>query len=339
VLFGESPQTRLVGIARLAASGELLEAKRRVEYFELPTRSYFTRCNSGRVPFEWTINPYRGCEYGCKYCYARYTHEFMELRNSQDFETKVFAKQWEPAVFRRELRRIRRESWIAIGTATDPYQPAERRHGITRRMLEILVKEQGRRLSLTTKSDLVTRDLELFAALAKANVFHIAVTITTMNEALARKLEPYAPRPSLRMAAVERLSKAGLKVGVLACPLLPGISDSEESIDAVASEAASAGAAYFASHVVFLKACAKQAFYPFLEENYPHLARIYRVRFGATAYLRGAYPEAIRERVRKARQRHGLGERFPEYLPDQWPQEPQMELPFADTNFTLQSTC
>src|SRR5438552_4981791 len=127
---------QLIGIAKLAAQSPTLEAKRQVEYKELPTRSYVARVTSDRVPFRWTINPYRGCEFGCKYCYARYTHEFMELRDGELFETRIFAKQWNALAFRRELRRMPFGEIIALGTATDPYQPAERRYNISRMMLE-----------------------------------------------------------------------------------------------------------------------------------------------------------------------------------------------------------
>ena len=150
----------LVGIARLAREGPLLEAKARVDYAELPTRRYFNRCTSPRVPFDWTLNPYRGCEFGCKYCYARYTHEFMEYRDGLEFERKIFAKSWDARAFRAELRRIDRRESIALGTATDPYQPAERRYLLTRRMLLEFAGESGYRLGLTTKSDLVARDAD-----------------------------------------------------------------------------------------------------------------------------------------------------------------------------------
>ena len=152
----------LVGIAKLAASSPLLEAKRRVEYRELPARSFITRCTAERMPFEWTINPYRGCEFGCKYCYARYTHEFMELRQPADFEEKIFAKVWDADAFRRELKKVRPGESIAIGSATDPYQPAERRYGIMRKMLEIFAEKRGYQVSITTKSDLVARDAESY---------------------------------------------------------------------------------------------------------------------------------------------------------------------------------
>lgn len=141
----------LKGIARLAASAPLADAKRAVEYFELPTRSILNRCASERVPFTWTINPYRGCEFGCKYCYARYTHEYMEL-DGAEFERKIFAKQHARFLLARELEREKvLGEHIAIGTATDPYQPAERQFGVTRAILETLASKNGLSLSITTK--------------------------------------------------------------------------------------------------------------------------------------------------------------------------------------------
>src|SRR6267378_4542001 len=138
-------------MARLAAQSPQLEAKRRVEYFDLASRSYITKCDSERVPFDWTINPYRGCEFGCKYCYARYAHEFMELRQPDDFERKIYVKHFDPARFREELRRIPQGASMCIGTATDPYQPAERRYRITREMLGVLAGTAGFRVGITTK--------------------------------------------------------------------------------------------------------------------------------------------------------------------------------------------
>src|SRR5215831_13452774 len=130
----ENRDMPLVGIARLASQSELLEAKRSVEYFEIPARSILNRTKPN-MPFQWTINPYRGCEFGCKYCYARYTHEFMEM-DAFEFEDKIYAKSAAAHLLRQELRRIDRKEHIAIGTATDPFQPAERRFGRTRAILE-----------------------------------------------------------------------------------------------------------------------------------------------------------------------------------------------------------
>jgi len=329
VFPSDSPTDRLVGIARLAAGSELLETKRRVQYFELPTRRFITRCASPRMPFQWTINPYRGCEFGCKYCYARYTHEFMELHGENDFEERIFAKQWSEASFRAELRKIGCEESIAIGTATDPYQPAERRYGVTRKILEAFAKERGRRLSLVTKSGLVARDASLLREVTRRNLLHVHLTVTTMDERLARLTEPYAPRPELRMEAVRTLAAAGVCVGVMASPLLPLINDSEESLDRVAASAAKAGATSFGGHVVFLKSCAARVFFPFLDKEFPHLLRRYRERFGESGFLRGAYPQRMAERVDRVRQRHGLARRFPDYQPEEWGDGEQLSLNFV----------
>src|SRR5438552_12917686 len=146
-------RTELVGIARLAAHSDLLEAKRRVEYFELPTRNFVGRCSGSRMPFVWTINPYRGCEFGCQYCYARYTHEYMEFE-PHAFEQKIFAKHGAGAMLRRELARGWGRGGIALGSATDPYQPAERRFLVTRDILTALADARGLEIGMITKSDL-----------------------------------------------------------------------------------------------------------------------------------------------------------------------------------------
>ena len=136
-------ESKLIGIARLAAEGESLRQGHEVEYFTLPVRSLLNRCTGVRMPFEWTINPYRGCEFACKYCYARYTHEFMEMRDGVDFEQKIYVKQHAANLLRQELRRVKPGEQIAIGTATDPYQPAERRFEVTRAILEELARHEG----------------------------------------------------------------------------------------------------------------------------------------------------------------------------------------------------
>ena len=157
------PATELVGIARLAASSPCADAKRGTEYFLLPVRSILNHCDSERVPFAWTVNPYRGCEFGCKYCYARYTHEFMELKNPMDFERKIFLKQNAAWLLQQELRQVRPGEQIALGTATDPYQPIERRTQITRSLLEVFAERRGFELGIVTKSTLIERDIDLLA--------------------------------------------------------------------------------------------------------------------------------------------------------------------------------
>lgn len=328
MLFADVAAPKLVGIARLAAQGDSLEAKRRVQYFDLPVRSYFARCPSGRVPFDWSLNPYRGCEFGCRYCYARYTHEFMELRGPLQFERQIYAKQWSEVDFRRQLRRIPSSQAIGIGTATDPYQPAERRFGITRKMLGVLAGERGRTLSLVTKSDLVARDADLLREISRGNILHVGITITTVDARLARLLESYAPAPELRLGALARLREAGVMAGVLANPVMPCLTDSRASLGALAAAARRAGAVSLHGGLLFLKPCAWKVFLPFLELHFPDLAPRYRALFGSGAFLRGEYEAEIREMVRDIRKEHGLTAEAPDYTPEAWPPEPQMTLAF-----------
>jgi DNA repair photolyase len=278
------------------------------------------------MPFLWTINPYRGCEFGCQYCYARYTHEFLELRDPRQFETRIFAKQFEPSAFRKELAAIPRDQAIAIGTATDPYQPAEARFHLTRGLLEVLSAERGRRFSLITKSSLIARDASLLAAIGRSNLLYVHITVTTMDTPLARLLEPRAPRPDLRIRALEQLSGRGVSAGVFASPVLPLLTDSIESLTAVAAAAAHAGASHFGGHALFLKPCSRQVFLPFLEQHFPHLVARYRSQFDRGAYLRGAYPQWIAARFEEIRKRYRLNRRPEEYLAPEQLGEPQLEL-------------
>src|SRR5204862_8155546 len=235
------PGERLVGIARLAAEGEAVDEGHNVEYITLENRSVLTRCLSPRMPFVWMINPYRGCEFACKYCYARYTHEFMEMRDGVDFEQKIYVKQHAADLLRQELRRVKAGEEIAIGTATDPYQPAERRFEVTRAILEEFARHEGLELGIVTKSNLVLRDIDLLQEIGRKNDISVHVTITTLNVDLARILEPRAPRPDLRLEAVRRLNQAGINAGVSCSPVIPEITDSPRDLDAVARATAEAG--------------------------------------------------------------------------------------------------
>src|SRR5260370_27884478 len=174
------PHPKLVGIGRMAGGGESLREGPKVEYFTLGTRSLLSRVVSGRnLPFTWAINPYRGCEFACKYCYARYTHEFMELRDGADFERKIFVKQQAAALLRSELKKVKRGEEIAIGTATDPYQPAERRFEVTRAILDELARHSGLAIGIVTKSNLVVRDTEILRRVGERNRISVSVTVTT----------------------------------------------------------------------------------------------------------------------------------------------------------------
>jgi DNA repair photolyase len=307
LLFGDSPSPGLIGIARLAAQSEVLEAKRTVRYFEIECRSVLNRVRPG-MPFAWSLNPYRGCEFACRYCYARYTHEFMELRDSTEFEDKIYAKSNLKTILRRELTRVDGSEGIAIGTATDPYQPAERRFRRTRGVLEVFSKVSGVNLSITTKSDLVKRDIDLLQVISRNNRLSVNVTVTTMDASLARELEPRAPRPELRLKAVRALADAGIAVGVFANPIIPLITDQEPRLDKLARAARDYGATWFGSGILFLQASSRRVFFPFVEQRFPHLLARYRERYESEPYLKGPYRDTIRQRVATIRERYGLDE-------------------------------
>lgn len=326
VLFPELARPGLVGIARLASEAEILDSKRRVHYFDLETRRFIGRASGRKMPFEWTINPYRGCEFGCKYCYARYTHEFMELRDTEQFEQLIYAKHFNRESFRHELARIPVRDGICIGTATDPYQPAERRYLNTQQILRVFALERGRTVSVTTKSDLIGRDVEILREIAKHNILHVCMTVTTTDENLARLLEPYAPRPSLRLQAIEKLSRVGIRVMVLHSPVMPLINDSRSNMSGVAKAAKEAGAVYIMCGVLFLKPCAQRAFFPFLEERFPKLLRKYKDRYERNGFLRGLYPDAIVKRMKEVREEFGLMDKPADYRPDGWTLEPELPL-------------
>ncbi|HEX4425428.1 MAG TPA: radical SAM protein [Terriglobales bacterium] len=311
-LFGEiSP--KLVGIARLAAQGDSLREGHDVEYFTLPVRSLLNRCSGARMPFDWTINPYRGCEFACKYCYARYTHEFMEMRDGLDFERKIYVKQHAANLLRQELRQVKAGEDIAIGTATDPYQPAEKRSEVTRTILEELSRHSGLHMGIITKSNLVVRDIELLSTIARNNRLFVNLTITTLNTDLARLLEPRAPRPDLRMEALRKLSQAGIPTGVSCSPVLPGITDSPRDLSALVQAAAQAGAKHIFANPLFLKPCSAAIFMPFLEKEFPKLADSYKQRYQGRAFVTEPYRKRLAELMQSLREKHGMGNRYERY--------------------------
>ena len=307
-LFPLSDKPQLVGIARLASQGDSLREGHKVEYFTLPAKSLLNRCTSRRgLPFAWTINPYRGCEFGCKYCYARYTHEFMEMRDGVAFEQKIYVKQHAAELLRQELRQVKPGEAIALGTATDPYQPAERRYQVTRSILEEFARHRGFELGIVTKSNLVVRDLDRLREVARMNRLSINMTITTLDADLARILEPRAPRPDLRLDAVRQLAAGGLTVGINCSPVLPGITDSPKNLEAVVQAAAAAGARHLFAGPLFLKPCSAAVFLPFLAENFPHLVENYRERYKDRAFLPPAYGKRLTQLMARLREKHGLG--------------------------------
>jgi len=319
------PATDLVGIARLAASSPRAEAKRGTEYFLLPVRSILNHCDSERVPFRWTINPYRGCEFGCKYCYARYTHEYMEL-DGGEFESKIFVKQDAGALMERELAAENtRGEHIALGTATDPYQPAEREFGATRAILEKMAAREGLILEITTKSNQIVRDIDLLRRIAERSTVRVNMSVACMRTRLARLLEPRAPRPDLRLEAVSRLRDAGIEVGVNAMPILPGLTDGEEDLDQLVRAVSASRALWIAGGVLFLMPSSLKQFLPFLGQKFPKLLLRYQEWYGRGGYAPERYRKEIAARFEKLRHKYGIGMR--PAMPAAQPQfSPQMAL-------------
>jgi DNA repair photolyase len=304
------PSPRLTGIARLASTGTTVGQGHDVEFRSVQVRSLLNHSVSKRMRSSFkTINPYRGCEFGCRYCFARYTHEFMELRKPEDFEQKIFIKQNAAWLLEQELRELHPATPIAIGTATDPYQPIERRAKVTRSLLEVFSSRSGLRIGIVTKSTLITRDIDLLEKIAERNELVINLTITTPDAKLARILEPRAPRPDLRLRTVSRLRKAGLATGILCSPLLPGITDTLEALDTMARRAKEADASFFAAEPLFLKPCSRETYLAFIREHFPKLESLYRFRFDGRAFVAETYRKRLEALVNLVKKRHGLGQR------------------------------
>ena len=298
-------------LAKSAAEAPLDSSGCLTEYRPLPCRSILNKTTSKRgMPFTHAINPYRGCEFACRYCYARYTHEFLELDDPQEFERKIYFKQNAAWLLSQELRRLKPGTEIALGTATDPYQPLERRQRITRSLLEVFAQSSGFSLGIVTKSALVTRDLDLLKQIAARHKLTVHLTVTTMNAKLARVLEPRAPRPDLRMETVAQLRQVGLRAGVMCSPLMPGINDSRGSIAAVARAAAQADAKFFAAGALFLKPCSLPTFFAFVREHFPRQLPAYERRYGKSAWVSAEYRERVAEVVESVRREYKLGRRY-----------------------------
>ena len=250
------------------------------EVTEIRCKSLINRVNAPDYPFRWTINPYRGCRHACRYCYARSTHEYWGMDAGADFERQIFAKINAPDVLREELSRSKwnREP-IAIGTASDPYEPAEAQYGLTRRILETLVEFRNP-ASVTTKGTLVRRDVDVLRRLNETAGAQVVFSVGTIDETVWRQTEPGAPHPMARLEAMQYLVEHGVPAGVMAAPLLPGLSDTAASIDALVSAAAEHRAQFLSSNLLFLRPGSREWFMPLIRESYPHLAsgyaRLYR---------------------------------------------------------------
>jgi DNA repair photolyase len=292
------------------------ESRRGVEFVEMGAKQILNRCSNSQMPFAWTINPYRGCEFGCVYCYARYTHEFLELRDPMDFERRIFVKRKAAEVLERTLARTPiGTAEIALGTATDPYQPAERTFELTRSMLEVFAKVGGIRLSITTKSNLVVRDLDLLRQIAERSKVSVNFSLITLNRRLQRVLEPRAPRPELRLRALSVLAAAGIRCKILMMPMIPGLTDAPGSVESIIAAARRHGAADVHSRSLFLKPSAAKRFLPFIEEHFPQLAEQMKQRHGNSTYGPRAYDQQLAALVDRLKRKYGYpasSERRPE---------------------------
>ncbi len=300
----------LSGMARIAAESSPAGEGHLLEMRSLNVRSILNRSTSRRgLGFAWSINPYRGCEFACRYCYARYTHEFMELRQPDDFERKIFIKQNAAWLLEQELKQVRAGEEIALGTATDPYQPIERRARVTESLLAVLARKRGLRIGVVTKSTLIERDIPLLQKIAQNNTLVLHLTITTPNATLARLLEPRAPRPDLRFRTVHRLRQAGLTTGILCSPLLPGITDTGKALDGMAKKAKAVDASFFCAQPLFLKPCSKDVYLRFVREQFPELEAMYRQRFDNEAFVSKAYRGRLEDMVKTVCAKYSLARR------------------------------
>lgn len=283
-------------------------------------KTVITRNDSPDIAFDRSINPYRGCEHGCVYCFARPTHAYMGLSPGLDFETKLFAKQGAAELLEKELANPNyRPQTIAIGTNTDPYQPIERTRRVMRSILEVLHRT-SHPVAIVTKSNLITRDIDLLVPMAAEGLAKVAISITTLDPDLARKMEPRAPTPAKRLEAIRQLSAAGIPVAVMVAPILPGLTDHEiEKILGAAWEAGAREAGYV---LLRLPLEVKDLVRGWLEENYPDKAKHvlslvrstrggkdYDPSFGQRQVGTGPYAWTIGRRFEMAARRLGFNER------------------------------
>lgn len=296
-----------------ALKGGELPSKRDVSYVELGCKTVLNLCDTARMPDVWTINPYRGCEFACNYCYARYTHEYLGFEGGRDFERTIFVKADAPAVLSATLKpSALYERPIALGTATDPYQPAEKRYGVTRGILEILSRYPGLSLSIVTKSPLILRDLEVLKTIDAASSLKVMVSLATLERRVLSVFDPRAPSAEERLRIVETLSAEGIHVGVHCAPILPGLTDSGPALEELCRAASRSGARFLGAEVLFLTSTIRAQFWPALAESFPELVPLYRRLYGRGLDAPAAYRREVMGEVSRLRARYGLEGRRPE---------------------------
>ena len=263
---------------------------RGITFIESEAKSIINRVPGGALPFDWTINPYRGCSHACVYCFARPTHTYLDMDAGRDFETKIVVKVNAPDVLRRELAAKRwKGEHIAMGTGTDPYQRAEGRYKLMRGIMEALIDHRNP-FSILTKGTLILRDLDLLLQAAEVAPVSAAFSIGTLDERVWRETEPGTPHPKARMEAVRTLTDAGIPTGILMAPILPGISDRPDQLREVVGAAIDAGATHVSPIMLHLRPGVREEFLPWLEKEHPDLVERYR-----QMYRQPYGPKAMRE--------------------------------------------
>jgi DNA repair photolyase len=291
----------------LAMEGDrLFELRRRtfdtphfrgIEFIEVEAKSIINHVPGDYLPFNWTINAYRGCSHACVFCFARVTHTYLDMNAGRDFESKIVVKVNAPELLRKELRARRwKGEPIAMGTATDPYQRAEGRYKLTRRIVETLVDYRNP-FSILTKGTLILRDFDLLQEAARVTDVSTALSVGTLDEDVWHRSEPGTPHPRKRLAAVARLNEAGIPCGVMVAPVLPGISDSDEQLEQVVRAAIEAGAPHVSPILLHLRPKVKEVYMEWLADNYPHLVPKYEAMYHGSAYALPADRKSLSERT------------------------------------------
>jgi DNA repair photolyase len=259
-----------------------------------------------RVPFRWTINPYRGCTHSCHYCFARAFHSYLDMGIGDDFVSKIIVKTNLVDVLRRELASPKWEGEpIAMGTATDPYQHCEGRYKLTRGAVCALA-DFGNPLSMLTKSTMIVRDLDVFRRLAERADVTVSMSVGTLDEVVRKVVEPGTPPGRRRLEILSRFADAGIRTGVLVAPILPGLTDDEEHLDEVVGACVEAGVSFAAPIALHVRNSIRDYVIPWVESAYPHLVPLYRELYGKRAYAPKAYQQELSARFSRVRERHKL---------------------------------
>jgi DNA repair photolyase len=297
----------------------VLDRRRRgTQFIALPFRAVLNSPQQTGMDF-WSVNPYVGCEFGCRYCYARFAHQYVVERagagagvnaapwSADDFERRIFVKAGAAEVLALTLRPARLGGRaIVIGTATDPYQPAERTFRVTRALLERMTQVHGLHVGLITKSPLVTRDIDVLRRLGERSRVTLHVSMIGVDAPLVRRLEPRSPVPAARLRALEQLVGAGLHAGVMLAPVLPGITDGVPHLEALMRAAREAGAHFVRAEPLRLYPGIRRRFLPAVAEHYPHLTARYESAFDARGIVRRDYAAALQRRIARLRQKWGV---------------------------------